>query len=184
MRSSRAPARARRTLTVLAAVALATTIAGSAAAAPGGQGKAGFKTSVPAMLMPGADAPAGVEIEPLISVGDEIRGFVFDAIPDGIAFTRSGNGRADLYVNHETSLVPFPGNLTDFSNSHVDRLVINQHSGGILAGSDAIPARPTTSASARATSPPRPRASTARSCSPTRKRPTSSTGPASPGRPR
>jgi hypothetical protein len=140
MRSSRAPARARRTLTAITAVALAATLAGSVAAAPGGQQKAGFKTAVPAMLVPGADAPAGVVIDPLISVGDELgNGFVFDSIPDGIAFTRSGNGRADLYVNHETSLVPFPGNLTDFSNSHVDRLVMNQHSGGILSATDAIP---------------------------------------------
>ena len=139
MRSSRAPARARRTLTAITAVALAATLAVPASAEPGGQGRAGFKTSVPAMLMAGADAPAGVEIDPIISVGDEIRGFLFDSIPDGIAFTRNGKGRADLYVNHETSLVPFPGNLTDFTNSHVDRLVINQHSGGILSASDAIP---------------------------------------------
>ena len=129
-----------RRLAVLTSLTLAATLAGSAIAAPGGNGKAGFKTSVPAMLMPGSDAPDGLVIDPIISVGDELNtGFVFDSLPDGISLTTSGAGRADLYVNHETSLVPFPGTLTDFTNSHVDRLVMNQHSGGILTASDAIP---------------------------------------------
>ena len=85
-------------------------LAGSAAAEPGGKGKAGFRTEIDAMLKPGADAPAGVVIDPIISVGDELdSGFVFDSIPDGISLVRHGKGRVDLYVNHETSLVPFPG---------------------------------------------------------------------------
>ena len=114
MRSSRAPARARRTLALLTATALAASLGGSAAAAPGGQGKAGFRTRIRAMLKPGADAPAGVVIDPIISVGDELDdGFVFDSIPDGISLVRNGQGTVDLYVNHETSLVPFPGTLTD-----------------------------------------------------------------------
>ena len=140
MRSLRAPARARRTIAVLIALALAASLGGSAAAAPGGQGKAGFRTSVPAMLVPGADAPADVVIDPIISVGDELDdGFVFDSIPDGISLVRNGQGTVDLYVNHETSLVPFPGTLTDFTNSHVDLLKLNQKSAGVLEGFDAIP---------------------------------------------
>jgi hypothetical protein len=140
MRSSRAPASARRTLALLTATALATALAGSAAAAPGGKGKAGFRTEIDAMLKPGADAPPGVVIDPIISVGDELAGsFVFDSIPDGISIVGHGKGRVDLYVNHETSLVPFPGTLTDYTNSHVDLLALNQHSVGVLHGSDAIP---------------------------------------------
>jgi hypothetical protein len=139
MPSSHAPARPRRALAALSALALVTTLAGSAAAAPGGQGNAGFKTSIEAMLMPGAQAPEGVVIEPLLTVGDTSKGFTFDSIPDGISFVRHGRGTVDLYVNHETSLVPFPGTLTDFSNSHVDKLRLNAHSAGLLAGSDAIP---------------------------------------------
>ena len=130
----------RRTLAAVTGLILVATLAGSAAAAPGGNQKGGFKTTVPAMLMEGADAPDGVVIDPIISVGDRLgNGFLFDSLPDGISFTRSGSGRADLYVNHETSLVPFPGTLTDFTNSHVDRLAMNQQSGGILSGRDAIP---------------------------------------------
>jgi hypothetical protein len=140
MRRYSAPARARRTITILTGVALAVTLAGSAAAAPGGQGKAGFRTSIDAMLQPGADAPAGVVIDPIITVGDTLSsGFVFDSIPDGISLVRHGKGRVDLYVNHETSLVPFPGTLTDFSNTHVDLLGISQWSAGVLDGVDAIP---------------------------------------------
>ena len=108
-------------------------------AAPGGQGKARFRTEIDAMLKPGADAPAGVVIDPIISVGDELdSGFVFDSIPDGISLVEHGQGRVDLYVNHETSLVPFPGTLTDYTNSHVDLLALNQCSAGVLRV-DAIP---------------------------------------------
>ena len=133
---TRRPVRGRlpRAVALLAAALVAAGAAPVAAANP-----SGFDTATAALLKPGADAPAGVVIDPLITVGDTLNdGFVFDSIPDGIAFTVRGNGRADLYVNHETSLVPFPGNLTDFSSSHVDRLMLNQH-GGILRGFDAIP---------------------------------------------
>ena len=109
MRNSRARVRARRTLALLTAITLTAALAASAAAAPGGKGKAGFRTSIDAMLMEGSDAPDGVVIDPIISVGDVLNdGFVFDSIPDGISLVRHGKGTVDLYVNHETSLVPFP----------------------------------------------------------------------------
>ncbi len=148
MHSARLP-RTRRALAALTALALLATLAGSTAAAPGGQGKAGFRTSIQAMLKPGADAPTGTVIDPLVTVGDEIDdGFIFDSIPDGISFIRHGKGTVELYVNHETSLVPFPivtnsdGSITrfdDFTNSHVDRLVLNQKSAGVVEADDAIP---------------------------------------------
>ncbi len=142
-------ARARRGLAALTALALLATISGSTVAAPGGQGKAGFRTSIQAMVVAGDDAPAGTVIDPLVTVGDEIDdGFVFDSIPDGISLIRHGKGTVELFVNHETSLVPFPivtntdGSVTrfdDFTNSHVDRLVLNQKSAGVVEASDAIP---------------------------------------------
>jgi Bacterial protein of unknown function (DUF839) len=140
MSTPHAAPRRSRLVVMLAAGTLGVIAVSPVAAAPGGQGNAGFRTSVPSMVVPGADAPAGTRIDPIVSSGDVLpSGFVFDSIPDGIAFTTSGEGRADLYVNHETSLVPFPGNLTDYTNSHVDQLKINQHSAGILTASDAIP---------------------------------------------
>jgi hypothetical protein len=138
--------RLRRGTAALTAIALLATLSGSTAAAPGGQGKAGFRTSIQAMLKPGADAPAGVVIDPLATVGDVIDdGFVFDSLPDGISLIRNGQGTVELFVNHETSLVPFPVPpavplpLDDFTNSHVDRLVVNQHSAGVVSAEDAIP---------------------------------------------
>ena len=130
--------RRRRLLAPAIAVGLAALVAAPMSAATG----AGFDTARPAMLMPGSGAPSGVVIDPIITVGESVNGFLFDSIPDGISFRERGVGRVDLYVNHETSLVPFP--LTplqfdDFTNSHVDVLSLNQHSAGILKARDAIP---------------------------------------------
>lgn len=126
--------------------ALLTTLmlTGPAAAAPGGN-SSGFKTSQPSMLTP---VMAGVEITPLLTVGDVLpSGFRFESIPDGIAINPRGQGRVDVYVNHETSKVPFPYNTAtptaangenDFDNAQVSKLILNQHSAGVLNGSFAI----------------------------------------------
>ena len=52
---------------------------------------------------------AGVQITPLLTVGDALNsGYRFESIPDGIAVRTRGQGRVDLFVNHETSKAPFP----------------------------------------------------------------------------
>ena len=75
-------------------------------------------------------------------------GFRFESIPDGISLRTRGNGRVDLYVNHETSKVPFPFNSatptaangeSDFDNSQVSALILNRNSAGALDGSFVIP---------------------------------------------
>ena len=75
-------------------------------------------------------------------------GFRFEAIPDGISLRTRGQGRVDLFVNHETSKVPFPyvtaaptaaNGENDFDNAQVSRLILNQHSAGVLNGSFLIP---------------------------------------------
>lgn len=110
-------------------------------------GSPGFFTSQPSMLT--GTAP-GSSVKPIISVGDTLgNGYRFEAIPDGIAFLRNGNGTVDVFVNHETSLVPFPFNATiasctssscqsDFDNSQVSRLRLHQKSAGVLSGELAI----------------------------------------------
>ncbi|MDQ3777827.1 MAG: hypothetical protein M3310_03005, partial [Actinomycetota bacterium] len=51
----------------------------------------------------------------------------------------------ELYVNHETSLVPFPFNpttgvgVTNFTNALLSKLTLERHSAGTLAGSYVIP---------------------------------------------
>ena len=124
---------------LVAAVSVGTTV-------PALAGDPGFKTSQPSML---AAVMAGVEITPLMTVGDVLSsGYRFEAIPDGISVTTSGQGRVDLFVNHETSKVPFPYNTAaptaangenDFDNAQVSRLILHQSSAGVLNGSFVIP---------------------------------------------
>ena len=135
-----------RTRSILACTALALVIAASGtAAAPVGGNDAGFKTTRPSMLTP---VMAGVTITPLLTVGDVLpSGFRFEAIPDGISLRTRGNGRVDVFVNHETSKVPFPYNAAsptaangenDFDNAQVSRLILKQRSAGVLNGSFVI----------------------------------------------
>jgi hypothetical protein len=134
----------RRRITLLACAVAAISVAG-ATAAFAGDNDSGFKTERPAMLNP---VMAGVQIDPLLTVGDVLpSGYRFESIPDGISVSTRGQGRVDLFVNHETSKVPFPfvrANPTvangenDFDNAQVSRLILNQHSAGVLNGSFVI----------------------------------------------
>jgi hypothetical protein len=119
---------------VMGALAL---VAAFAATAGAGNGKAGFKTDVPAMLV----GQAGWSAEAIISVGDTLGdGYTFEAIPDGISIDRlNGQGTADILVNHELSPVPFPATRQDHLNSTVSRLRLHQKSGGVLKGDYVIP---------------------------------------------
>jgi len=115
------------------------------AAAPMVQNDSGFKTAQPSML---TAVMTGVQVTPLLTVGDVLpSGFRFEAIPDGISVRSRGQGRVDLFVNHETSKVPFPyvtaapttaNSENDFDNAQVSQLILNQQTGGVLNGSFAI----------------------------------------------
>ncbi|MGD9700857.1 MAG: alkaline phosphatase PhoX [Acidimicrobiia bacterium] len=109
------------------------------------RGHGGFKTGEASML---TGVRAGVEITPLLTVGDVLpSGFRFEAIPDGISLRTRGHGRVDVYVNHETAKVPFPysgaaptaaNGENDFDNAQLSQLTLSQHSAGVLNGSFAI----------------------------------------------
>jgi len=124
----------RTKLCLLAAVAAASAVV--IALPAGADNNSGFRTSAPSMLTPLAP---GSSVTPIMTVGERLRGYRFEAIPDGISFTLNGRGTMDVYVNHETSLVPFPANRSDFTNSLVSKLRLNQHSAGVLRGEYAIP---------------------------------------------
>jgi hypothetical protein len=105
----------------------------------------GFKTQQPAMIVPGPGAPLETEIKPIITVGDTIGSYRYEAIPDGISWFQSGKNAATVLINHETSTVPFPytvgGNTgnsqNDFDNSQLSRLVI-RNGGAVMSASYAI----------------------------------------------
>jgi Alkaline phosphatase PhoX len=139
--------RARRSITVtimVGAVAAATV----ASAASGGSTAAGYNTAQVPMATLLAGAPADSSADAIISVGDTMPGgFTFESLPDGVSVYPRGNGRADVFVNHETSTVPFPynapfagseANQNDFTNSEVSQLDFNQQSGGVTHAAKAI----------------------------------------------
>jgi hypothetical protein len=132
----------RRILLAVLAAGLATVAAATAATS----GSPGFTTAQGPMIDPVAP---GASYEPIISVGDTLSGgYMFESIPDGISLATNGKGTVDLYVNHETSTVPFPytfnaatgtgTGFNDFTNSLVSKLRLHQKSGGVLSGSYAI----------------------------------------------
>ena len=158
--------RRRRTLLTLLAAGVATV----AIAAPTAQG---YNTPQDEMLTPLAGAPAGYA-DALLSTGRHgpIGGYMFKTIPDGVSILPKGNGLAEVYVNHETSTVPFPynaplraggeANQNDFENTEVSELVIHGPSSQVVQGSlERSRASRTTSGSARTTSQRSPRASRA-----------------------
>ena len=124
----------RRRLWVLAAAAAGAT---ALVVAPGvAGGSAGFHTSQPAMLK----GVAGTSVLPIISVGDVVDDYMFEAIPDGISISRiNGKGTFDILVNHELSLVPFPATRQDPSNALLSELRLHQKSAGVLKGAYVIP---------------------------------------------
>jgi hypothetical protein len=139
----------RRSVLASAALTVAITASGSGSALAGHHHHhGGFKTTQPTMLTP---VMPGARITPLLTVGDRLgSGYRFESIPDGISVRARGRGRVDLYVNHETSKVPFPYNTAaptaangenDFDNAQVSKLILNRHSAGVLQGSFAIPSR-------------------------------------------
>jgi hypothetical protein len=119
-------------LAVLAAVGVGATVAG----AQDIFGFGGFKTRQPAQLV--AVKP-GVVVDPILTVGERMRnGYRFESIPDGIAFKVTGPRTVDVYVNHETSTVPFPFDaatgvgFNDFTNAMLSRIPMHRVSGRVL----------------------------------------------------
>ena len=124
--------RRRRPIAILVAlVLLITAITPAVGASP----SSGFSTDRPAMLDPVAD---DVTVKALISVGEMVGSYRFESLPDGIAIWPRDRERVDLYVNHETSKVPFQG-VTDYRNSEVSHLVIKRGNGKVLSGDLVVP---------------------------------------------
>ena len=126
---SRSP---RPRLAALVALGLVATIPATAGA------EDGFLTDEPAMLTLDASAPAGSQLVPIINSGEEIGGFMFEGIPDGIGGKGGGGDTVDVFVNHEQSRVPFAG-LADLVDSSVSRLTLDAATGAVLDTAVPIP---------------------------------------------
>jgi hypothetical protein len=133
----------RRMAFASALLAMATVISGSGAVSA----SPGFKTAQPSMLIP---IKAGITVTPLLTVGDDVGTYQFEAIPDGISVRPIAGGLVELYVNHETSKVPFPYNpglwtqdpgesQSDFDNAQVSKLILDAATADTLSGSYVIP---------------------------------------------
>jgi hypothetical protein len=139
-----------RSILACGAIAVAITALATATAFAHDHGrshnKSGFRTGQASMLDP---VKAGTSVTPLMTVGDFLNsGYRFESIPDGISVRPRGQGRVDLFINHETSKVPFPfvraaptadNGENDFDNAQVSRLKLNRHSAGVLGGKFVIP---------------------------------------------
>lgn len=147
-----------RALAVVGVLALAISLPGVATA---GKGRSGFLTPQPPMITPIAP---GSSVLAIITVPESLKEgrWQFEAIPDGIAALppddnddddRRGDGdrggkSLEIYVNHETSTVPFPYNpqnpnpdnsQNDFDNSQLSKITLSLKNGGVLSGSFVIP---------------------------------------------
>jgi hypothetical protein len=143
----RATVLSRTVVTLIAAMFATMSLAVGAVPALGADPQNGFKTDQPPMILPGADAPIDMTIKPIITVGDMVGDYRFEAIPDGISVIPSGKNSASVFINHETSTVPFPytangptaaNSQNDFDNAQVSKLEIRR-GGGVLSGALVVP---------------------------------------------
>jgi hypothetical protein len=131
----------RRLFAVVAVSGLAlVALAGPVSAKPA----SGFITGEAPQLTIDPALPSGAYVKPLISSGDQLGGFLFEGIPDGIGIRPGAASHTiDVYVNHEQSTVPFSG-ARDFEDSSVSKLTLETKAGArqgsVLDASVALPA--------------------------------------------
>lgn len=125
--------------------ALAAIVAAATAHTAGAATDDGFLTSQPPMLK---TLVPNASVKPIITVGETVGDYRFEALPDGVSLLGREGGKVDVWVNHETSTVPFPyvaaaptisNSLNDFDNAQVSHLVLDKGEQGVLEGSFAIP---------------------------------------------
>ncbi len=118
--------RRRSAVVLFSAMALLMTVVGPAAAGPEPQG---FLTSNEAYITLGAGLPSGAKVLPILSVGDEVDGELFEGLPDGLGL-RPGPEKhtVEVFVAHEQTTVPFFGSR-DFQDASVTSWVLSTKSG-------------------------------------------------------
>lgn len=123
IRSTRRWTAAGGSVVAMTMVALAT---GPVAAEPRSPG---FLTDENPYITLADGLPAASSVTAIISSGEQLGGFQFQGIPDGIGI-RPGDAKhtVDVYVAHEETTVPFFG-TADFQNSSVSKLTLSTKAG-------------------------------------------------------
>lgn len=101
----------------------------------------GYLTGQDEMLIPVA---VGARAQAIITVGEIVGDYRFEALPDGIAVRDGGHDKVEVFINHETSKVAFPyvvagptkaNSLNDFENAQLSRLLLSEDGGAVLDAS-------------------------------------------------
>lgn len=84
-------------------------------------------------------------LQHIICSGDNLGGFEFPGIPDGIGIAPGPTeGTINVFVNHEESDVPFPATgvnaQADFQDSSVSKLTLDADTGDLIEAEVAVPA--------------------------------------------
>lgn len=112
-------------LTAVAGIAAAAVLVGTVGAAQ----NEGFLTSKASYITLDPDVPSGAWVKPIMSVGEELDGYMFEGIPDGIGIRPGAEPHTvDVYLNHEQSTVPFRKEA-DFEDSSVSKLTLTTKGG-------------------------------------------------------
>jgi hypothetical protein len=107
-------------------MALLMTVIGPASAGPKPQG---FLTSDASYIDLAPGLPSGAKVLPILSVGDEVDGVMFEGIPDGVGFKPGPSKHTvEVFVAHEQTTIPFFG-TRDFQDASVTSWVLSTKSG-------------------------------------------------------
>ena len=105
------------------------------------EGPSGYLTDSEPLVVLDPAVPEGGNVIAIIDSGDQLDGFTFEGIPDGIGLAPgSAKHTVDVYVNHEQSTVPFGGEA-DHQDSSVSLLTLSTKTnnlGAVLSADEAI----------------------------------------------
>src|SRR5688500_5164486 len=94
-----------------------------------------LSTAAPAYLVPSSP---GVEIQPLLTVGDSVNGYRMVGIPDGLGAFDNGNGTFTVLMNHELRPTAGVVRAHGSAGAFVSRWIIDKKTGAVLSGQDQI----------------------------------------------
>ncbi len=87
-------------------------------------------TQAPFITLTG-NVPSGSSVKAIINSGDELDGFTFSGLPDGIGIAPATDGNVNVFVSHEESTVAFR-NVADFQDSSISKLTLDTDTGAVL----------------------------------------------------